>query len=183
MKSKLILAAICLFSLATTAQSKVGTVNSELIIGLMPETKKVFSLIESYGKRLDSSYQVKYKEYQDKIANFKEKQKDYTDNLKTLKIQEINEAEQDLKQSRVNGNKLIELKRNEVMRSLYTKLKKIIAEISKAEGYTQILTTTGNEFAYIDEKFDITQKIMDKLGIKIPEQKKLIKKRSESFSF
>jgi len=171
MRAKLILAAICLFSLATTAQSKVGTIDSELIIGLMPETKKVFSLIERYGKRLDSSYQVKYKEYQDKVADFKAKQKDYTDNLKTLKIQDINQTEQDLKQSRANGNKLIQIKRDEVMRPLYTKLKKVIADLCKTEGYTQILTTSGNEFAYIDEKFDITQKVMDKLGIKIPEQK------------
>lgn len=172
MKVKLILAAICLFSLTSVAQSKVGTINSELIIGLMPETKKVFSLIEDYGKRLDSSYQKKYKEYQTLVADFKEKQKDYTDNLKTLKIQEINQTEQDLKQSRANGNKLIQLKRDEVMRPLYTKLKKVIADISKAEGYTQILTVSGNEFAYIDEKYDITQKVMDKLGIKLPEEKK-----------
>ncbi|MDT7831636.1 OmpH family outer membrane protein [Flavobacteriaceae bacterium S356] len=171
MRSKLILVAICLFSLATTAQTKVGTIDSELIIGLMPETKKVLSLIESYGKRLDSSYQIKFKDYEAKVTDFRQKQKDYPENLKSLKLQELAKAEQELQQSRSNGNKLIQIKRDEVMRPLYTKLKKVIADICKAEGYAQILTISGNEFAYIDEKFDITQKVMDKLGIKIPEQK------------
>ena len=43
-----------------------------------------------------------------------------------------------------------------------------ITELAKSEGFTQILTSSGNEFAYIDEAFDITEKVMDKLGIKMP---------------
>lgn len=171
MKLKLILAAICLFSLASSAQTKVGTINSELIIGLMPETKKVLSLIESYGKRLDSSYQVKFKAYEAKVKAYREKEKEYTNNLKKLKLQELAKDDQELQQSRANGNRLIQIKRDEVMRPLYIKLKGVIAEVCKAEGYTQIFTLSGNEFAYIDEKHDITQKVMDKMGLKLPEEK------------
>jgi outer membrane protein len=43
-----------------------------------------------------------------------------------------------------------------------------ITELAKSEGFTQILTSSGNEFAYIDEAFDITEKVMAKLGIKMP---------------
>ncbi|QMU65427.1 MAG: OmpH family outer membrane protein [Flavobacteriaceae bacterium] len=168
MKLKLTLAAI-LFGLVVKAQTKTGTVNSELIIGLMPETKKVIALIQDYGKRLDSSFQVKYKEYQDKVTVFEKNQEDYTDNLKALKYQELANMEEELQKNRKNGNQLMEIKRNEVMRPLYKKLRDVIAEISTAEGYTQILTTTGNEFAYIDKKFDITQKVMNKMGLKLPQ--------------
>ena len=63
---------------------------------------------------------------------------------------------------------MIQLKRNELLRPLYKKISDAITEIAKAEGYTQILTTSGNEFAYVDERFDITQKVMDKLGVKLP---------------
>lgn len=172
MKLKLILAAICLFSITASAQTKVGTVNSELIIGLMPETKKVISLINAYGKRLDSSYQIKLKDYQAAVADFEKKQKEFTDNLKRVKYQEIVRLEKELQQSRNTGNQLMEIKRSEVMRPLYKKLSDVIAEISKAEGYTQILTSTGNEFAYIDDKYDITKKVMNKLGIKASEEDK-----------
>ncbi|MFY0604604.1 MAG: OmpH family outer membrane protein [Flavobacteriaceae bacterium] len=170
MKSKLILIAICLCSLTASAQTKVGTINSELIIGLMPETKKVILLINAYGKRLDSSYQVKLKDYQAVVTAYNEKEKEYSEALKKVKYSEIVRLDQELQQSRQNGNKLIQIKRDEVMRPLYIKLKDAIAVVCKAEGYTQILTTSGNEFAYLDEKFDITQKVMDKLGVKLPKE-------------
>ena len=64
MKSKVIVALICPLSISSFAQSKVGTVNSELIVGLMPETKKVLKLIEDYGKRLDTSFANQMNEYQ-----------------------------------------------------------------------------------------------------------------------
>ena len=57
------------------------------------------------------------------------------------------------------------------MRPLYTKLSDAIAIIAKAKGYTQILTLTGNEFAYIDNKFDITELVIKNLGIQIPASK------------
>lgn len=172
MKLKIVLVAFCLTSLFSEAQTKVGTIDSELIIGLMPETKKVITLLGDYAKKLDSSYQGKVKEYQGKVNAFQKLSPDVSDDFKKIKADEINQLNVDLQKSQQNGSQLIQLKRNELMRPLYKKLSGVITEVAKAEGYTQILTTSGNEFAYIDEKFDLTKKIMDKLGLKIPEQPK-----------
>jgi len=172
MKLKMLCAAICFTSVFASAQTKVGSIDSELIVGLMPETKKVLTMLNDYAKKLDSSYQIKLKEYQDKIAAFQKLGTEISDNYKKVKVDEITGLENDLQSNQQNGNKLIQLKRDELMRPLYKKLSNVISEVAKAEGYTQILTTSGNEFAYIDEKFDITRKVMDKLGVKIPEQPK-----------
>jgi outer membrane protein len=171
MKLRIFAVAFLLTSVLAAGQTKVGSIDSELIIGLMPETKVVLKRLSEYANKLDSSYQVKVKEYQDKITAF-QKLGDVSDNFKKIKVDEITELEKGLQTSQDNGNKLIQLKRNELMRPLYKKLRGVIAEVSKAGGYTQILTTTGNEFAYIDEQYDITKQVMDKLGIKIPEQEK-----------
>ena len=171
MKLRLLTIALVFTSLFATGQTKIGTIDSELIVGLMPETKTVMTRLGDYAKKLDSSYQIKVKEYQDKVAAF-QKLGEVSDNFKKIKVDEIAELEQGLQTSQSNGNKLIQLKRNELMRPLYKRLSEVIAEIAKANGYTQILTTTGNEFAYADERYDITQKVMDKLGLKLPEQKK-----------
>ena len=45
-------------------------------------------------------------------------------------------------------------------------INEVIEGIAKEKGYTQILTLTGNNFAYIDVKHDITKLVLDKLGIK-----------------
>ncbi len=172
MKSKVIVALICLLSISSFAQSKVGTVNSELIVGLMPETKKVLKLIEDYGKRLDTSFANQMNEYVTKVNDFNEKKSVFSEDYQQIKLQEFQKMQNELNQSKQNGNKLMQMKRDEVMRPLYGKLMKIVAEVAKAEGYTQILTSTGNEFAYYDEQYDITQKVMDKMGIKLPKQTK-----------
>ena len=168
MKLRILTVALFLTSMFATGQTKVGSIDSELIVGLMPETKVVVTRLGDYGKKLDSSYQIKVVEYQQKVAAFQKLGTDVSDNFKKIKVDEITELERGLQQSQENGNKLMQLKRNELMRPLYKKLRGVIAEVSKADGYTQILTTTGNEFAYIDEKFDITKKVMAKMGLKMP---------------
>lgn len=172
MKIKIIGIVCLLLVTVASAQTKVGTIDSELIVGLMPETKKVLTRLSEYAKRLDSSVQIKVKEYQDKVAAYQKIEKDLAPDYKKIKVQELAELEKGLQTSQGNANKLIQLKRNELMRPLYKKLGGVIEEVSKANGYTQVLINTGNEFAYIDSAFDITQKVLDKLGIKPPEPQK-----------
>ena len=168
MKSKLFFIIFSLFALVANGQTKVGTINSEFIVGLMPETKKVITMLNDYAAKLDSSYQVKLKEYNDKVTAFQNLDPNLSDNFKKIKIDEITQLEDDLQKSQQNGNSLINLKRDELMKPLYKILSDAIVEISKAEGFTQVLTTSGNEFVYLDDTYDLTEKVISKLGIKIP---------------
>ena len=54
------------------------------------------------------------------------------------------------------------------MTPLYKILSDAVTEIAKSEGFTQVLTTSGNEFAYLDATYDLTEKVINKLGIKVP---------------
>ena len=172
MKLRIAFFVLCLTSLfANGQQTKIGSINTELIVGLMPETQKVIKLLNDYTKRLDSSYQIKLKEYQTAVAEFQNLKPTSTEQFKKVKLEEAQKLEAELQNSQNTGNKLVQLKRDELMRPLYKKLSEVIAEVAKAEGYTQVLTT-NNEFAYLDERYDLTQKVMDKMGIKLPEENK-----------
>ena len=168
MKLKIIVVVFCLAGFFANGQSKVGTINSEFIVGLMPEAKEVLKELNLYASKLDSSYQDKLADYNAKVAAFQKLDPNLSDNFKKIKVDEINSLEQELQKSQQNGNSLIGLRRDQLMNPLYQILGKAITEIAKAEGYSQVLTSSGNEFAYIDEAFDITQKVMDKLGLKMP---------------
>lgn len=172
MKIKIFLAALCFFSLAVKGQGKVGSIDTEVIIGLMPETKKVIQLLDQYTKRLDSSYNIQIENYRSEVIKFQKIEKDISEDFKKIKMKDLAKLEREVQKSQSNGQQLVGLKRDELMRPLYEKLRGVIAEIAKAEGYTHVLTTSGNEFAYVDPKFDLTRKVLDKLGIKIPEEKK-----------
>ena len=168
MKSKIIAIAILLLSTISIAQTKVGTVDSEYIVNLMPETKIVLGRSQDYGAKLDSSFSIKVTSYQSKVDAFKKNEKTLGELAKQAEYKELAEMEADIKKYQQNGNKLMQLKQDELMRPLYKKLSDAIATVSKAGNYTQILTVSGNEFAYIDNNFDITELVLKNLGIAIP---------------
>lgn len=165
MKSKLILVIALIITSITMAQSKVGTVNSEYIVGKMPQMKLALERVSNYGKQLDSTYLIKTNLYKDKVEAFKIIENKLSEAEKQVKINEIVNFEKEMGKFRQNGTAMMKIKREGYMRPLYKKVSELISEIAKIEGYTQILTTSGNEFAFIDERFDITQKVLAKLGI------------------
>ncbi|MDC0176968.1 OmpH family outer membrane protein [Polaribacter sp.] len=171
MKSKIILICIALLSTVAIAQTKLGTIDSNYIVNLMPETTVVLKKSQEYGAKLDTAFSIKVTAYQTKVEAFKKNEKTLGALAKQADYKELTEMEADIQKYQQNGNKLIQLKKEELMRPLYTKLSDAIAIIAKAEGYTQILTLTGNEFAYIDNKFDITDLVIKNLGIQIPAAK------------
>ena len=168
MKSKIICIAFALISSISIAQSKVGTVDSEYIISLMPETKVVSERSQNYGAKLDSSFTIKVETYKAKIEAFKKNEKTLGELAKQAEYKELAEMEADIKKYQQNGNQLMQLKQDELMRPLYTRLSNAITTVAKANKYTQVLTLTGNEFAYIDNDFDITELVLKSLGIAIP---------------
>lgn len=171
MKSKIVFLSALLFSTIAFGQTKLGTIDNDYIINLMPETKIVVKMAQEYGQKLDSSFTIKMKEYQTKVDDYNKNEKEYGELMKKTLISEIKVMEQDIQKYQENGSKLMQLKQNELMRPLYKKLNDVIDLVAKENKYTQILTIQGNQFAYIDEKFDITKLVMDKLGLKEPEVK------------
>ena len=172
MKLKITVLFVAFISTISIAQTKVGTIDSDYIVNYMPEAKTVIKMTQDYGAKLDSSFNIKVQDFKTKLEDYKTKEKDMGPLEKKTVQQELGALEQDINKYQKNGNTLMGLKRDELMRPLYKKLNDAISAVSKENGYTQILTTTGNQFAYIDEKFDITDLVIKKLGIIIPEVKK-----------
>ena len=171
MKLKLtLLLAILSLNFATNAQSKVGTVDSDYILSVMPQLKAANERMSSYGAKLDSTFAIKVKEYDAKVDAYNKVEKTLSELDKKKKYEELANLDQDLKKFRQNGTTLMQLRKDELLKPLYNKMAEEIEAVSKANGYTQILTITGNQFAYIDPKFDITDLVIKKLGITIPEE-------------
>ena len=167
MKTKITLLITAFFvCLTITAQTKVGTVNSELIISKMPQLAKANERIKRYTNKLDSTFQIKVKNYDAKVAEYNKVIKTISEDNKKIKYNELLNLDKDLKMFQENGTKILQVTRDDFMRPLYKKVSEVISQIAKEKGYTQILTTSGNEFDYIDKKFDITKLVLTKLGIK-----------------
>ena len=89
MKIKILVIVLCFAGFFANAQTKVGTINSEFIVGLMPEAKNVLSDLNVYATKLDSSYQVKLADYNAKVAAFQKLDPSLQITLKRLKLKKL----------------------------------------------------------------------------------------------
>jgi outer membrane protein len=106
-----------------------------------------------------------------KMETALEKEKEMGELMKKTLIKEITALEVDLKNYQNNGTKLMQLNQNELMRPLYKLINDSINAVAKENKYSQVLTSTGNQFVYIDDNFDITKLVIAKLGLTEPELK------------
>ncbi len=167
MKKLLTSLLIMIISIQVNAQSKTGTIDTEYILSQMPELTKVQEELKAYNTKLEGELKIKVDDYQAKVKEYQEKVASFTDPMKKTKQEEIITLENDIAKFRQNGSQLVQLEQNNLLQPLYQKIGKVLEEIAKAEGYTQVFTITSSGLAYIDPKYDLTKKVMTKLGIKI----------------
>ncbi|MGB3773824.1 MAG: OmpH family outer membrane protein [Leeuwenhoekiella sp.] len=146
------------------AQTKVGTVDSDYLLASMPELTEVQTNIETYGGELDSQFKEMVTNYQSKVDEFQSLAETTTEADKKGKQDVIVGIEQDIQKFRQNSQQLIQIRRDELMRPLYTKIGTAIDAVAKKQGYTQVLTL-GNGVAYFDPTYDLTQAVADNLKI------------------
>lgn len=164
--------AIIFCSYTVSAQSKVGTVNINILVSKLPEIAQVKTGITAYEKTLQADLNAKLEAYKQEVETANKAFEKMTEEEKKKKQQEIYTLENDIQNFRQNAPQLIQLKQDELMRPLYQKVGSVVAEIAKAEKFTQVFTLDGNELAYASPVYDLTLKVAAKLGINLQEDKK-----------
>lgn len=148
-------------------QTKTGTVDTEFILSKMPELATVQNELNAYNKKLEDELKVKIESYQAKVKAYQEGVATMTDPMKKTKQDEIIALEDDIAKFRQNGSQLVQIEQNRLLQPLYQKIGKVLEEVAKTEGYSQVFTTTISGLAYADPAYDLTQKVLNKLGIKV----------------
>lgn len=163
--------AIVFCSFAASAQTKVGTVNINIIVSKLPEIPQVQKGIQDYEKQLQSDLKLKLDAYGKEVEEANKAFATMSEEDKKKKQQDIFELEADIQKFRQNAAQLAQLKQEELMRPLYRKVGNAVAIIAKEDKYTQVFTLDGNELAYVDPLYDLTIKVAKKLGLSIEEKK------------
>lgn len=154
-------------------QHKIGYVNLEAVLSVMPETKTMNQQLQTYQQKLgqalqtkDNYFQLKLQEYQEKAeAGATEAElKPQEDELKKLQT-ELQTLQADSEQ------KLIQ-KQQDLMAPVLEKIEALIKEIATTKKLDYILNsaTNGNSvLLQAPDQDNITKDLLDKLGIKLPE--------------
>ena len=162
-----VLAAGLLFAGNGNAQSKLGYISVQNIVGLMPETGKIDSMLQRYQAdsinpqyaQIVQLYQYKDSVYRDSVhpapAAVKKQIEGELPNL----INQIQNWQQIVDQA-------IQAKQDELLAPIYRKVNEAIRAVAKEKGYTHVFNKEA--FLVAPEGDDMILLVAAKLKLKIP---------------
>lgn len=165
MKKIILLFSLALLSISAVAQSKTGTIDAEYIISQMPEMTEVNDGLKTYNTELQTDLESSIAAYEKMVKAYQEENATLAEEEKRTKENEIISLENDIKNFRQKAQVMMQMKRNELTEPLYEKINAAMLEVIEEEGFTQIFHAGGNAIAFSAEGYDITGKVIEKLGI------------------
>ncbi|MEI9944157.1 MAG: OmpH family outer membrane protein [Chitinophagaceae bacterium] len=141
-KLKFLAIAICLIaSTASNAQAKIGYIDAETMLYLMPEVPKIDSLVRLY--QVDTVG----KEYNSLLEQYRYKDSIYNDSAHPLPVSVKKQYEKDiadLRQTLTNWQQIAQQatqeKQNTLLAPVMKRLNDAIAAVAKEKGYTYVLS-------------------------------------------
>ena len=163
-----VMAVVVVLSFSTTAgaQTKLGYISVDNMVGLMPETAKLDSLLERYQAdsinpqyaQIVSLYQYKDSVYRDSLKTPPAVRKQIEQELPTL-IYQIQNWQQIVNQAN-------EAKQNELLAPIYKKVYDAIKLVAKEKGYSHVFNKEA--FLVAPDGDDMITAVAAKLKVPIP---------------
>lgn len=167
MLKKFALIMLCALPIGLFAQEKLGHVNSQEIIKLMPELASVEKTIDELGAQWEGELLKMREEYNVKIKDYQEKQKDMADGIKQVRQSEIQEMEQRIATFQQTAYTDLQKKQQELVNPVIEKVRKAITDVATENKFTYIFDMSSQAILYTaPNSNDITALVKKKLGLK-----------------
>ncbi len=174
MRTRTLLFAIVLLAAGFTTQAqqpiaqKIGYADWEYIFSQMPEAKQIDAELKTHGAQLESSLNAKRQELEAKYKAYQAMPATTSDVIKADKEAELTRMQESIQKFSTDAQTSFQKKSADLMQPVYLKIGKIVEEVAKENGYSFIFTPqlSGTDIIlYSDEKFDISDLVLKKLGI------------------
>ena len=155
----------CLLGAGTAAAApdfKIGYVDIQRALAASSAGKEAQKKYEEEVKRLQGKLDIKKNEFE-KLQQSYQKQKDSLNaKARSDKEEELLSQEKELKRTYQDSQEALRRKNGQLVGELVEKLKKIVDEFGKTEGYTVILEKGAQSVLYADTRVDVTDSIVRK---------------------
>jgi outer membrane protein len=164
-----IIAAVFAFVGTTTAQQKLGHINSLDVLQAMPEFKQMSTDLQkekdSYSKALESMY-GDYEKQQKELQDLSRPELKTPDAILESKIQALQDLQKRIQEFEQNVNEKLQKSQQDKLKPINDKYLKAVKEVAQGNGYTYIIDIVQGSVAYYPEgQNDVTDLVMKKLGI------------------
>ena len=163
MKKMILMLALALPMLASA--QKIGHVNSQEIMAIMPETKRMAEKLDSLQGVYETQLANMQEEFNKKVAEFQQQQATMTAGVREFRQQELAEMEQRTQMFSQTVQKELQAKQVEYLQPVQNKLLEAINKVGAAQGCTYVMDRAGMLYIAPDA-LDLTTAVKAELGIK-----------------
>ncbi|MCR9154293.1 MAG: OmpH family outer membrane protein [Croceimicrobium sp.] len=154
-------------SSAVSAQQKLGHINSDELLALMPETKLAQAELEKYGQQLEKDMGEMETELSTKIEQFRTNEPMMTTTTRELKTKELQDLQGRIQQFSQRAQQDIQQKQVDLFQPIIEKASKAIEDVAREKGFTYILDSSQSKavVVFAENGEDIMPLVKAKLGI------------------
>ena len=164
---KVALVAVCMVVVSSfaKAQSKIGYINTNQLMELLPEMKTLQTQMQAYQKTFSDQLATMSTELQTKGQDYEAKRATMTDASRTATESELQDMQTRITSFRDNAQKQIEAKSNELLKPLTDKVRTAIQAVAAAKGYNYVLDSSQVELIVSPPGDDLGPAVKLKLGL------------------
>ena len=159
---------ICFVALglcSVKAQNKLGYINSNELLSIMPESVAMQDELQSYAKGLESSLGAMQAEGEKKLADYQQNEATMSELVKQDKIRELENIQQRILEFQQNAQESLSAKEQELITPILDKARKAIDEVAKEGNFTYIFDASTGNILYANENENILPLVKAKLGL------------------
>ncbi len=160
------------FNLNAQTNYKFGHIDSQKLLGALPESEQAQKALEAEGKAIQEQLETMEVEYNNKVNDYVTNEKlpagdpkKWSDIVKADKEKEIQGLGQRIQEFQQTAQKKIGEKRNELFKPILEKVDKAIKEVAKENKFTYIFEVNSLLY-HSEESIDITNMVKTKLAVK-----------------
>ena len=167
MLKKIALLLLCALPVGLMAQDKLGHINSQEIISIMPEVEVIQKTLNDLQTEWESTLLKMREEYYAKIKEYQEKQATMPESIKEARQSEIMEIEQRVTTFTQTASADLQKKQQELFEPVIERVRKAINEVGAENNFTYIFDLGMQTIIYNSPKSnDITPLVKKKLDLK-----------------
>jgi outer membrane protein len=144
-------------------ESKVACVTMSRVLDALPDTQKIQTELEIFGKQLQNELTSKIEKFQIEAESFNKGYNTMTDNARKQKEIELQIAQSSIEELKIKSEDSLAQKRTQLLEPLLNEINNAITNIAKANSYTLVLNKEAglvSNILYIEEHLDITNDVI-----------------------
>jgi outer membrane protein len=162
------------FGLMTTASAfaigeaglKLGYVNSQELLSVMPEMTKADGDLKLFAKQYQDQLETMGKEFEKKGGEYQAAEKTMSEAVKEVKQKELQSLEARIRDFQQSAQEKIGKKKEDLYKPILEKADKAIKDVAKEKGYSYVFDASSGGLLYANETDNLLPLVKTKLGIK-----------------